>query len=140
MLTETTTRRGPKAEAIRPASGDELRPDTVSFRCWEGQNTRIEAAALRENMPKSEWMVQALMAAADRSLGDRGPTFPPMRRRPFKSPEERLPPSDLVAMLRGLQAEVAELRAAAKSVPPPSNAHPLSEPGARRKAANKLRP
>lgn len=149
MMTENVKdhgKRGTKTDGMRPAGGDEVKPDTVSFRCWEGQNSRIEEAALRDKLPKSEWMVRALMAAADRSLGERGPVFPEMRRRPVKSPGERLPPSDLIAMWRGLQAEnnairleLERLREATKSVPPPATS-PLSGSGVRRRAANRPRP
>jgi len=58
---------------------------TFSVRLWAGQKQRIEDAALRAQKSTPEWILENLMPATARVLGDQLPDFPPIKRRPERS-------------------------------------------------------
>lgn len=70
-------------EVAEPTQGGKM--TTFSVRLWEGQKERIENAALADKKSTPEWILEHLMPATAKSLGDKLPEFPPIKRRPERS-------------------------------------------------------
>lgn len=64
---------------------------TFSVRLWEGQLSRIHQAALRAKKSTPEWILDLLMPATAKVLGDTLPEFPPIKRRPERGRSKGIP-------------------------------------------------
>lgn len=70
---------------------DDKTVTTFSVRLWSGQLQRIHSAALRANKSTPEWILDLLMPATAKTLGDTLPDFPPIKRRPERNRGRGIP-------------------------------------------------